>query len=176
MEMQVSPAVNFVNCKTPNIQQASVSTSEQLEPMHKKLKSDYTFQCIVCNVVYSDLDIMYEHMKKQHPEMYAQSNQQLAPEFVNGQADPNLEHDHELSDEEFLDLSRLLEPICELRLIDDNELQVVPNDENKSENKEDSKMFHQKQLPTQNHLYDLRKTTINGRPIVLRKFFPQIKH
>lgn len=173
MEMQVSPVVYF-DSKCQNMQQDSESTS--LEPMPKKLKSDFTFQCIVCNVVYSDLDVMYEHMKNQHPEMYAQSNQQLASEFRNGNMDSNFEHDQDMSDEEYSDLSRLLEPICELRLIDDNELQVLPNNENKSEIKGDSEKFHLKQLQVQNRLNDLRKTTINGRPIVLRKFFFHISN
>lgn len=164
--MHEAPAIYF-DGKNENIQHDRVSTSP--EPMPKKLKSDFTFQCIICNDVYSDLDVMYEHMKNQHPEMYAQSNQQqqLAFELNNGNADSNFELDHELSDEEYLDLSRLLEPICELRLIDDDEIQVFPNDENK----EDSTNFHQQQIQLRNRLNDLRKTTINGRPIVLRKFF-----
>lgn len=172
MEMQVLP-VDYFDSKCQNVQKHSEQTS--LEPMPKKLKSDFSFQCIVCNVVYSDLDVMYEHMKKQHPEMYDQSNQHLASEFSNGNADSYFEHDHELSDEEYSDLSRLLEPICELRL-------VFPNDENNSETKEDTEKFDLQQLQVQNRLNDLRKTTINGRPIVLRKFFvfffcfSQIKH
>lgn len=110
MEVQISPASQF-NGSNQNMIRASAS-SKSYEPTSKRFKSDLTFQCIVCSDVYEDPNILYEHMKLKHQELY---------EVEDGENGFESDSEHELSDEEYLDLSRLLEPICELRQVDDEE-------------------------------------------------------
>lgn len=124
MEVQMSPAPLF-NGNSPNMICGSAKQPQQqsFEPPSKRFKSDLTFQCIVCSDVYDDPNILYEHMKKQHEELYEHSE-----DVSGGENGFDSDSEHELSDEEYLDLSRLLEPICELRQDDDekdDEPQVV---------------------------------------------------
>lgn len=169
------------------------STSRSFEPVAKKLKSDLTFQCIVCNNVHSDFDAMFEHMRYQHPELYEHENERISCEENSGVGDENsqLDFDHELSDEEYSDLSRILEPICELRQIDDDEpsdiqdykgreAEVLENSDSISTSllSEELRLHIQLQLQLQNRLLELRKnncrigknSSLLGRPLSLRKF------
>lgn len=109
MEVQISPAPLF-NGSNQNMIRASAS-SQSYEPSSKRFKSDLTFQCIVCSDVYDDPNILYEHMKVKHQELY---------EGEDGENGFESDSEHELSDEEYLDLSRLLEPICELKQVDED--------------------------------------------------------
>lgn len=113
MEVQISPAPIF-NGNNQNMIRAS-SQSQSYEPSSKRFKSDLTYQCIVCSDVYDDPNILYEHMKKKHQELYERED------GSSGENGFDSDSEHELSDEEYLDLSRLLEPICELRQDDDDE-------------------------------------------------------
>lgn len=110
MEVQISPAPQF-NGSNQTMMRASAS-SQPYEPTTKRFKSDLTFQCIVCSDVYDDPNVLYEHMKLNHQELY---------EGDDGENGFDSDSEHELSDEEYLDLSRLLEPICELRQVDDDD-------------------------------------------------------
>lgn len=120
MEVQISPAASF---NAADLNMLLESASKAFEPTAKRLKSDLTFHCIVCSHVYGDLTSMYEHMRAEHPELYQQDTEQmkLNGDFENADENCQFDLDHELSDEEYTDLSRLLEPICELRQIDDDE-------------------------------------------------------
>lgn len=112
MEVQISPAPQF----NGNSSMIDGSSSPAYGPSAKRFKSDLTFQCIVCSDVHNDPDALYEHMKTKHRELY---------ECAEGSAGENADTDseHELSDEEYLDLSRLLEPICELKQVDDDDVE-----------------------------------------------------
>lgn len=181
MEVQISPASSFNNNdKSTNLLRASMS--QPYEPSSKRIKSDLTFHCIVCSDVYDDPNHLYEHMKKQHPELYERENgtssndeeifnlDEDGVDYMNG-----IDSEHELSDEDYIDLSRLLEPICELR--QDDEEDVVPtqnghsngvnqlHQENSIGNRmitEDQIRFQlQLQMQLQNHLMQLQ---LNNAP------------
>lgn len=115
MEVQISPAPLF-NTGNQRMIRSSPSSSQPFEPISKRFKSDLTFHCIVCSDVYDDPNVLYEHMKSQHHELYddaaGRSDDENGFESDSG---------HELSDEEYHDLSRLLEPICELRQVDEDD-------------------------------------------------------
>lgn len=121
MEVQIPPALQF------NGNQAMIdalSSQSSYGPAAKRFKSDLTFQCIVCSDVYSNPNTLYEHMKSKHQELY---------EGVGENCETDSEH--ELSDEEYLDLSRLLEPICELRQVDDDDDDNSEHDDDDDEKK-----------------------------------------
>lgn len=114
MEVQMSPAPPFNGGNQNIIRSAS---AQPFEPTSKRFKSDLTFQCMVCTDIYDDPNLLYEHMKSQHHELYERSD-------AEGSASENwfdTDSERELSDEEYLDLSRILEPICELRQEDDDD-------------------------------------------------------
>lgn len=108
----------------------------------KRFKSDLTFHCIVCSDVYNDPNVLYEHMKLRHPELYERDHNSQDNDDVydiddessnekNGPAethelDPS-DTDMDFIDEHYGDLSSILEPICELRQIDDNDAECVEN-------------------------------------------------
>lgn len=114
MEVEISPAPLF-NVGKSNITRSIVGQS--FEPSSKRFKHDLTFQCMICSDVYNDPNTLYEHMKSQHNELYERSD----AEGSAGENGFESDSEHELSDEEYLDLSHLLEPICELRQIDDED-------------------------------------------------------
>lgn len=122
MEVQMSPASLF---NGGNAKLMRASSPQSYGPTSKRFKSDLTFQCMICNDVYDDMNVLYEHMKSQHHELYDCNG---GP--AEGSADAHgfaSDSKHELSDEEYHDLSHLLEPICELRQDDDD-------DDNESQN------------------------------------------
>lgn len=129
MEIQISPASSFIGNSGNRLH---ASTSKSYEPNKKRFKSDLTFHCIVCSDVYDDPNVLYEHMKQKHPELYAgtendedgfdEEENNVEKDFLNC-----FDSEHELSDEELVDLSRLLEPICELRHDGDDEDEIVQN-------------------------------------------------
>lgn len=203
MEVQISPASSFINNnKSKNRLHASMSQS--YEPSSKRIKSDLTFHCIVCSDIYDDPNHLYEHMKKQHPELYERENgassndeeifhldEEDGIDFVNG-----IDSEHELSDEDYIDLSRLLEPICELRQDDEddvlpaqngiNQLHQVNTNENRMVSEDQIRFQLQLQMQLQNHLMQLQlnnaskrkpndhlenavHANINGRAFILRK-------
>lgn len=145
MEVQISPASQF-NGNNQNMIRASAS-SQSYEPTSKRFKSDLTFQCIVCSDVYDDPNILYEHMKVNHQELY---------EVEDGENGFESDSEHELSDEEYLDLSRLLEPICELRQVDDDEDEDHDNDDEPQ-----SPSLHQ----PSNVIAQLMQNTARGMPM-----------
>lgn len=120
----MSPASSFI---AANRERLHASTPKSYEPTAKRFKSDLTFHCIVCSDVYDDPNVLYEHMKKCHPELYERgSGTENEEDVYSANDDDEINHidlsesngfdsDHELSEEELVDLSRLLEPICELR-------------------------------------------------------------
>lgn len=180
MEVQISPAASFNAADRKMLRESS---KKSFEPMAKRLKSDLTFQCIVCNDIYNDLDAMYDHMRNQHPELYAHENEEvidLDREFGNNEDVAHIDLDHELSDEEYTDLSRLLEPICELRQIDDDDENDFVDKLNASESttEEQLRLQLQLQLQLQKRLLQLqmnKSTSLTngggmiGRPLTLRK-------
>lgn len=118
MEMQISPAPLFYGSNRKNTSHASAQEN-YYESTSKRFKVDLTFPCIVCSDVYDDQDTLYEHIKVKHQKLY---------EFEDESGGENgfvSDSEHELSDEEYLDLSRLLEPICELKQEDDEDFDVV---------------------------------------------------
>lgn len=123
MEVQISPASLFNASNQNMIRSAAVPS---FEPSSKRFKSDLTFQCMVCSGVYDDPNTLYEHMKSKHHELYERSD----AEGSAGENGFESDSEHELSDEEYLDLSRLLEPICELRQEDDDNDDEQPNNQN----------------------------------------------
>lgn len=177
MEVQISPAPLF-NGNSQNI--IRTQQSQSYEPTSKRFKSDLTFQCIVCSDVYDDPNILYEHMKKQHKELYENGD-----DIYSGGNGYDSDSEHELSDEEYLDLSRLLEPICELRQEDDDDNNgVEPQQINSIQssnviaqimqnhaigmamNEEQLRLQLQLQMHLQNHLMQLQMNSkIEQRPL-----------
>lgn len=104
MEVQIASQFND-NHNTHSTMRAPTA----FQPMSKHFKSDLTFQCMVCSETFDDPSSRYEHMSNQHRDLY----------------DNGFGAD---SDDDFNeDLLRLLEPICEIKLIDE---------------KDDSDVFH----------------------------------
>lgn len=197
MEVQISPASLF-NGNSQNIIRSQ--QPQPYEPTSKRFKSDLTFQCIVCSDVYDDPNVLYEHMKKQHKELY-ESGDDVCSGGGNGF---DSDSEHELSDEEYLDLSRLLEPICELRQEDEASdaepqqfngqssnviAQLMQNHAiGMAMNEEQLRLQLQLQMQLQNHLLQLQMNSkiersgmhggdqqkendrTNGKPLTLRKF------
>lgn len=119
------------------------TVGQQCEPPDTKhFKSDLTFHCIVCSDVYNDPNVLYEHLKVRHPELYerdhnSQDNDDVydiddeSSDEKNGPTETN-EHDAsdtdmDFIDEHYSDLCNILEPICELRQFDDDDDEVVEN-------------------------------------------------
>lgn len=115
MEVQIFPALHFNGSSNQNMIHPSAQPKSYDEPTSKRFKSDLTFQCIACDVVYDDPNVLYEHMKLKHQELYERENESGDENYCS-----DSESEHELSDEDYLDLSRLLEPICELKQEDDD--------------------------------------------------------
>lgn len=99
----MSPAPQF----NGNNDQSIMIVPAAYQPLSNDPKSDLAFQCMVCNATFDDPTQRYEHMSSQHGDLCG-----------NGF---DCDSDDEISD----DLTRLLEPICEIKLIgeDDGELQ-----------------------------------------------------
>lgn len=111
MEIQISPISAF-------------KAKNECESASKRFKSTVTFHCIVCNSVYEDPNVLYEHMKVRHPELYERDGEPNNDELFDLDADETNRSgyfDCEMSDDEYVDLSRILEPICELRHDGDEE-------------------------------------------------------
>lgn len=175
MEVQIYPAPLY-NGNSQNI--IRTQQTQPYEPSPKRFKSDLTFQCIVCSDVYDDPNILYEHMKKQHKELY-ESGDDVCSGGGNGF---DSDSEHELSDEEYLDLSRLLEPICELRQDDeDDEPQQMNSCQSSSMiaqlmqnhaigmamNEEQLRLQLQLQMHLRNHLLQLQMSNkIEHRPLM----------
>lgn len=167
MAVQISSASHF-NGNNQNIMHASAS-SPSYEPSTKRFKSaDLTFQCIVCSDVYDDPNTLYEHMKINHQELYENDD------GSGGENGCDSGTEHELSDEEYLDLSRLLEPICELRQVDDDDIddkKDVPQNGHLSSvlnspfglplNEEQLRLQLQFQMQLQNYLLQMQATATN---------------
>lgn len=177
MEVQIAPGPLF-NDSNQNMFRASVQP-QSYEPSSKRFKSDLTFQCIVCSDIYDDPNILYEHMKSKHKELY---------ECEEGSSGEGFDSDseHELSDEEYLDLSRLLEPICELKQDDDDDdddgrmtketaglstniiTQLMQNNVfGIPMNEEQLRLQIQLQMQLQSHLLQMQQ--MNGAGVALRK-------
>lgn len=141
MEVQISPASTF-NANNTNILHGS-SVGQPCEPPDsKRFKSDLTFHCIVCSDIYNDPNVLYEHMKLRHPELYERDHNGQDNDDVydiddessnekNGLAETNdlddSDTDMDFIDEHYSDLSSILEPICELRQVDDDDDECVEN-------------------------------------------------
>lgn len=93
---------------------------------------------MVCSDVYDDPNKLYEHMKCKHHELYERSD----AEGSAGENGFESDSEHELSDEEYLDLSRLLEPICELRQEDDDDVEQ-PNSQSTNSNQQSANIIAQ---------------------------------
>lgn len=137
MEVQISPASTF-NANNKNILHGQSVMGQPCEPSSepKSFKSDLTFHCIVCSDVYNDANVLYEHMKLRHPELYerdhvSQDNDDIYDiddDSSNEKYGPTEMNEHDTSDtdmdfidEHYSDLSSILEPICELRQVDDDD-------------------------------------------------------
>lgn len=131
MEVQISPASSF-NAKNTNMMHGHghTTTSQSHEPSAKRIKSDLSFHCIVCSDIYDDPNVLYEHMKERHPELYERENGQDNDDVYGIDDDDDndvtdgfgaYDSDQEFDNEIDSDLSRLLEPICELRQEDDED-------------------------------------------------------
>lgn len=107
MQVQISPAPQFNGSSDQNMMLVPPAYHQ---PISNGPKSDLAFQCMVCNETFDDPTLRYEHMSSQHSDLYGNG-------FDN-------DSDDELSD----DLTRLLEPICEIKLIDED------NDEHQNSN------------------------------------------
>lgn len=110
--LSTTPVVNVYNVP----QNASSST---YEPNTKKFKSDLSYNCIVCGDINENPDELYEHMRQHHSEMYVPTH---TAEVFNLDDDDS---DFDINDDEYSDLSRLLEPICEIHQLDE-ELVMTP--------------------------------------------------
>lgn len=104
MEVQISPAPQFNGSSDQGIMRVPPA----FQPLSKRIKSDLAFQCMVCSEIFDDPTLRYEHMGSQHRDLYG-----------NG-------FDSDSDDEISEDLSRLLEPICEIKLIDEDD-EELPN-------------------------------------------------
>lgn len=115
MEVQISPASSF-NTNHKNMLHGSPGQSAlHCEPSPKRFKPDIKFNCIVCTDAYSDPNVLYEHMKANHPELYERESGQ---DFED---DDDMDDDLGSSSDDYDDYSSILEPICELRQVDDEQ-------------------------------------------------------
>lgn len=97
-----------------------------------RYNSDLTFQCIICSVACDNSNMLHEHMKTKHQTFYEMGGE-MGAKGMCGEIDLDSESEHELSDEEYLGLSRLLEPICELRQIDEDDIENSSQSESPKE-------------------------------------------
>lgn len=164
-------------------------------PDTKRFKSDLTFHCIVCSDVYNDPNVLYEHMKLRHPELYERDHNSQDNDDVydiddessnekNGLTEPNeldeSDTDMDFIDEHYSDLSSILEPICELRQVDDDEDECVENGQSQAQsgitingtipqlnftNEHQLRLQLQLQLQLQNQLlHQSHLASMNGAP------------
>lgn len=95
MDVQISPAPQF----NGGNDQSKMIVPSAYQPLLNGPKCGLAFQCMVCNETFDDPTLRYEHMTSQHGDLCG-----------NGF---DCDSDDEISD----DLTRLLEPICEIKLI-----------------------------------------------------------
>lgn len=120
MEVQISPVYSntaqslLVKPNKQQINNCNVDVTER-----KRFKSDLTFHCILCSDVYDDPNVLYEHMKIRHPQLYERDelNDMIEEEEEEEKSDD--------SDEEYEYNVSLMEPICELKQDDDVESNAV---------------------------------------------------
>lgn len=178
----------------------------------KRFKSDLTFHCIVCSDVYNDPNVLYEHMKVRHPELYERDHNSQDNDDVydidddedekNCLADANeldaSDTDMDFIDEHYSDLSSILEPICELRQVDDDDDECIENVHSAQSgitingtipqlnftNEHQLRLQLQLQLQLQNHLMQqsqmaamnsgavahAQTNSIAGKPLTLREY------
>lgn len=170
MEIQISPVNAF-------------KQNNDCESSSKRFKSNLTFHCIVCNDSYNDPNGLYDHMKMRHPELYEHDNGQNNDEIydldvdVDDRCEKNDSHGTfdfhcEISDDEYLDLSHLLEPICELRHDGDDDIEsaknvpTVPHHNDFNSNDDQLRYQLKLQLQLENHMKEENKLS---RPFALRK-------
>lgn len=121
MEVQISSAPQF-----NAIDQSVMRVPPTFQPLSKQFKSDLLFQCMFCDETFGDPSQRYEHMSSHHNDSYG-----------NG-------YENDSDDEISEDLSRLLEPICEIRLIDDD---ANENDDKHKEPPNLNTVNHQPLIP-----------------------------
>lgn len=89
---------------------ANIGSLSSCEPSAKRVKM-FSLPCNVCYEIYADPNDLYEHMRTSHSELYVPTHA-IAEAYDD-------ESEHDISDEEYSELCRLLEPICEIRQFDD---------------------------------------------------------
>lgn len=142
MEVEISPAItcntnnaNFLRDLAPSGLQVTITPSpaKGIEPEAKRRKSELTFNCIVCSDAFNDPNVLYEHMKDNHPELYEREEepgQALDDDLDDDECSAYFENgdfSKESSDEDFMELSSILEPICELRQDDEEDSEDIIN-------------------------------------------------
>ncbi len=112
MEVQISPvysnSAQSLLIPSQQISNCNVDVTER-----KRFKSDLTFHCILCSDVYDDPNVLYEHMKVRHPQLYEHD------ELKNMIEEDDEDKSSDNSDEEYEYNVSIMEPICELKQADD---------------------------------------------------------
>lgn len=147
MEVEISPAASF-NANHQNIMHGA-ATQNGLNGLNglngesaaKRFKTDLQFRCIECNDAYGDPNTLYEHMRGKHPELYERTD-----------VDDDEDDQMSTTSDDFGDYSSILEPICELRQDDDEELLNLTPQMNAEPKKDFNDPHLQLQLQLQNHI------------------------
>lgn len=106
--LSTSPITNAYN-----VMQTMPSSS--CDPSTQIFQPDLSYNCIVCGDINENPNDLYEHMRQHHSEMYEPSQSTEAYDVEDDDSD-----DFDIDDEKYSDLSRLLEPICEIHQLDED--------------------------------------------------------
>lgn len=139
-----------------NVGSAGMSSCE---PSVNRINPLFPLFCIVCNDIYADPNVLYEHMRNSHSELYVPTH--AIAEVYDLDED---ECDRDISDEEYSELWRLLEPICEIQQIDDDTPSVESHKNAHSNG--NSQVKHQIQSKQQP---DTTQDSKSDQKVVLRK-------
>lgn len=109
MQPAQSPSLSDASSATPPPTSQSTANDRDA-PDVKRFKSDpLDYHCIVCSDIYDDPNVLYEHMRSQHPHLYTDiANDQAATNETINDTDEREETDD-------FEYSSIMEPICELR-------------------------------------------------------------
>lgn len=128
MEVQISPVYSNSSQSLLQLPKQQISNCNADVTERKRFKSDLTFHCILCSDVYDNPNVLYEHMKIRHPQLYERDD-------LNGMPGADEEYKSETSDDDEYEYNvSLMEPICELK---QDEEDMATGTEPKSSNDDD---------------------------------------
>lgn len=124
----------------------------------------FNFHCSICNDLYDDPSELYEHMRKRHSELYLPAS---------GTEVYDLDDDDselDINDEDYSSLSQLLEPICEIQQIDEDDISMpVLTDSNRLHTAQFQSQALNALQPMQDRNVPVAEQIVYDRKVVLRK-------